>query len=113
MIKLNGRSQSGPPGGKVDVAMAVDSFHKGCQVILHGPNVSDAIQKHQKPSVPDVQLAAYEDLEAFMEGYNGEWFDSEEALDKRMGHLDVPQPDDVLPADDRDMLRERDWRMRW
>jgi hypothetical protein len=114
MMKLNGRSQSGPPGGKVDVAMAVDSFHKGCQVILHGPNVSEAIQKRQKPAVPDVALRAYEDLDTFLEGYNGEWYDNEETLLGRMGRLDMePQPDDVFPAEDADELRGRDWRIRW
>jgi hypothetical protein len=114
MIKLNGRSQTGPPGGKVDVDMAVDSFHKGCQVILHGPNVSEAIQKRQKPAVPDVALPAYEDMETFLEGYNGEWYDNEEKLLERMGRLDMePLPDEVLLGEDADELRERDWRMRW
>jgi hypothetical protein len=94
--------------------MAVDSFHKGCQVILHGPNVSDAIKKRQKPTVPDVALAAYEDLDAFMEGYNGEWFDKEEELEKRMGRLDVDaEADERELSPDPDELQGRDWRVRW
>jgi hypothetical protein len=116
MIKLNGRSQSGPPGGKVDVSMAVDSFHKGCQVILRGSNVSDAIRKRRKKPVSDVALAAYEDLDAFMEGYKGEWFDTEQELDKRMGRLDIEaeaNADERELSPDPDELRGRDWRVRW
>jgi hypothetical protein len=116
MIKLIGRSQSGPPGGKVDVSMAVDSFHRGCQIILRGSNVSDAIRKRQKKPVPDVALPAYEDLDTFLGGYNGEWYDNEEKLLRRMGRLDMePLPDEVLPAEDSDAdeLRARDWRIRW
>jgi hypothetical protein len=114
MLMLRGRSQSGPPGGKVEVSMAVDSFHKGCQVIMRGPNVSDAIQKRQKPAVPDVALAAYADLDAFMEGYNGQWFDQEEELDKRMGRLDIePEAGEREQSPDPDGLRDRDWRIQW
>jgi hypothetical protein len=116
MIKMNGRSQSGPTGGKVDVAMAVDSFHQGCQAILHGPYVKDAVQKRLKPVIPDIALAAYDDLDAFMEQYNGQWFGTDEELDKRMGRygLDIEEEGherELLP--DQDGLRERDWRVRW
>jgi hypothetical protein len=96
--------------------MAVDSFHQGCQAILHGPYVTDAIQKRLKPVIPDIALAAYDDLDAFMEQYNGQWFGTDEELDKRMGHysLDIEEEVDereLLP--DQDGLRERDWRVRW
>jgi hypothetical protein len=70
MIHIQGRHQSGPAGGKVDVSSAIDSFDKGCQAILHGPNISEAIRRRHKPSIPDVALGAYDDLDAFMEGHN-------------------------------------------
>jgi hypothetical protein len=116
MIHLKGRSQSGPAGGKVDVSSAVDSFDKGCQAILHGPNVSEAIRRRQKPSIPDVALGAYDNLDAFMKDYNVNWFDDDE-MDLRMGRRDADTEQDEAGqetlGEDPDGIRGRNWQISW
>ncbi|KAA8913733.1 hypothetical protein FN846DRAFT_886376 [Sphaerosporella brunnea] len=113
MIHIQGRSQSGPQGGKVDVLSAIDSFDKGCQAILHGRNVSEAIQRRQKAPIPDVALAAYDDPEAFMKEPEGGWFDWEELEKRTIGTLADESRQESSDDDDEDGIRGRDWRMVW
>jgi hypothetical protein len=115
MIRMEGRSQSGPAGGKVDVSAAIDSLDRGAQAILHGPYVSEAIRRRQKPAIPDVALGAYDDLDTFMQSYNFEWFDDEE-MERRMGLQSLDPEDEAREdamEDDPDGLAARDWRMVW
>jgi hypothetical protein len=115
MIRLKGRSQSGPAGAMVDVSSVIDSLDGGSRAILHGPNVSEAIRRRQKAPIRDVALGAYEDPDSFIKarGYGGEWFDDDE-MERRLGRVAFEMDEPGVQADeDPENIRDRDWRMIW